>query len=63
MSRLHVCVDRNVAPFGHVIVMGLLLTWILATGAPSVMKWLVAPESLMAFFTCVLVGRGHVLCA
>ena len=47
-SRLQVCVDCNVAPSGSMMVMGLWSTCLLRTGAPSVMKWLVAPESLRA---------------
>ena len=48
MSKLQVCVDCNVAPSGSLMVMGLVSIRLLRTGAPSAMKWLVAPESLRA---------------
>ena len=60
MSRLQVCVDCSVAPSGSVIVMGFVSTLRLMTGAPCTMKWLVAPESLMA---CCSWPLGVVLAA
>lgn len=48
MSTLHVCVDLRVAPSGSVIVIGWRSSCLLMTWAPSIMKWLVAPESLSA---------------
>ena len=45
MSKLQVCVDCKVAPFGSVIVMGLVLCCLLMTWACSMMKWPVVPES------------------
>ena len=46
--RLQVYIDCRVTPSGSVIVMGFMSTAMLMTGAPCTMKWLVAPESLMA---------------
>ena len=48
MSRLHVCVDHRVNPLGSMIVIGEVASCLFQTGAPTTMKWLVAPESLMA---------------
>ena len=45
MSRLHVCVDFIVLPFGSVMVIGLVAFCILVAGAPSIRKCAVAPES------------------
>lgn len=42
------CVDRSVFPSGRVTVMGAGSGRLFSTGAVSVTKWLVAPESLMA---------------
>ncbi len=64
ISRLHVCVDCRVAPSGSVIVMGSKSTAMLMTGAPCTMKWLVAPESLIACCTgSLFVGVVCALCA
>ena len=64
ISRLHVCVDCRVAPSGSVIVMGSKSTAMLMTGAPCTMKWLVAPESLIACCTgSLFVGVVCAWCA
>ena len=64
ISRLQVCVDCRVAPSGSVIVIGSVSTMMLITGAPCTMKWLVAPESLMACCSgMLLVGVVEALCA
>ena len=54
MSRLHVWVDFNFIPFGMAIVMGRLAICLFTTGAPSMMKWLVAPESETAHSTALV---------
>ena len=46
--RVAMCVDRNVRPSGSVTVMGIGSGRLFKTGAVSVTKWLVAPESLIA---------------
>ena len=58
ISRLHVCVDCRVDPSGSMIVMGEVASFLFRTGAPSTMKWLVAPESLMAEVGSRRDGRG-----
>ena len=45
MSRLHVCVDFSFVPFGIVAVIECRAIFMLTTGAPLIMKWLVTPES------------------
>ena len=60
MSTLHVCVDCNVAPSGSVMVMGCRATCLLVTCALSMMKWLVAPESLRADAWLRMWGRRGV---
>ena len=51
MSRLHVCVDWMVRPFGIVIVIGEVVGWMLTAGAPATRKWPVVPESDKALWT------------
>ena len=46
--RLHMCVDHRVNPTGSMILMSEVASCLFWTGALSTMKWLVAPESLMA---------------
>ena len=64
MSRLHVCVDRTLSPFGSNIWMGVVANFLFTIGAPSTMKWPVAPESDMAYSTA-LVRRlvSKIMCA
>ena len=57
MSRLHVCVDLIVLPFGNVIEMGLRAILLFVTGALSTRKCPVAPESEMACSTVIVLGR------
>ena len=58
MPRSHMCVDCRVDPSGSTIVMGEVASFLFRTGAPSTMKWLVAPESLMAEVGSRRDGRG-----
>ena len=48
MSRLHMCVDCRIDPSGSMTVMGEVASCLFWTRVPSNMKWLVAPELLMA---------------
>ena len=48
MSMWQMCVDRKMDPFGSVIEMGSGSGVLLRTCAPSMIKWLLAPESLRA---------------
>ena len=54
MSKLHVCVDVMLLPFGIVMPIVLSATCKLVTGAPSTRKWSVAPESEMAYSIAIL---------
>lgn len=47
-SRVAMWVDQSVQPSGSVTVVGAGLGHLFKTGAVSVTKWLVAPESLIA---------------
>ena len=58
MSRLHVCVDLMIFPFGSVMAIGLVAGLMFTAGAPAIRKWLVAPESEIAHLT-VLVSRSR----
>ena len=49
MSKLHVCIDIVLMPFGIVMLTGLSVTCKIVTGAPSTRKWPVAPESEMVY--------------
>ena len=52
MFRLHSCVELIVSPFGQVMRTGCLVGLTFVTGASSITKWPVVPESLMA--NCLL---------
>ena len=54
ISKLHVCVDVMIFPFGIVMLIGLSATCKFVTGAPSTRKWPVAPESDMAYSIAIL---------
>ena len=54
MSKLHVCVDVMLLPFGMVTPIGLSATCKFVTGAPSTRKLPVAPESEMAYSIAIL---------
>lgn len=47
-SRAATCVDWSMPPWGKVMVMGIRSRHLLRTGAVSVTKWLVVPESQIA---------------
>ena len=49
MSRLHVCVDWIIFPFGNVIFNGEVVNFLLTKGAPCTRKFPVAPESETAY--------------
>ena len=57
MSRLHVCVDLMLFPFGSVMVIGLVAGLMFTAGEPLIKKWPIAPESDSAHFTA-LVSRS-----
>ena len=57
MSRLHVCVDLMLLPFGSVMVIGLVAGLMFTADEPLIKKWPVAPESDSAHFTA-LVSRS-----
>ena len=48
MSRLHVCVDWIIDPFGSLILSGLVAGILFVTAAPFIKKCAVAPESRIA---------------
>ena len=54
ISRLHVWVDFSFVPLGMAMVMGRVAICLFTTGAPSMMKWLVAPESETAHSTALV---------
>ena len=54
IARLHVCVECNLVPSGSVTVIGFVALRLFTTGAPSMMKWLVAPESDTAHSTALV---------
>ena len=54
MSRLQVCVDLILFPFGSKIWTGVVATFLFTIGAPSTRKWPVAPESEMAYSTALV---------
>ena len=45
ISKLQVCVDLMYSPSGSLMVVVLVITHLLVTGAPLTRNWLVAPES------------------
>jgi hypothetical protein len=49
MSRLHVCVEVRMFPWGIVICSGVMAGLMLTAGAFAVRKWAVAPVLLMAW--------------
>ena len=53
MSRLHVCVDRMLLPFGRVMVIGFVAGLIFTAGETLIKKWPVAPESDSAHLTAL----------
>ena len=57
MSRLHVCVDLMLLPFGSVMVIGLVAGLMFTASEPLIKKWPVAPEYDSAHFTA-LVSRS-----
>ena len=54
MSKFHVCVNAMILPFVMVMLIGLSDTCKFVTGAPSTRKWLVAPESEIAYSIAIL---------
>ena len=54
MSRLNVCNDVMLLPFGIVMMIGLSANCKFVTGAPSTRKLPVAPESDMAYSIAIL---------
>ena len=56
MFRLQVWVDLSFVPFGMTIVIGCfaICLFTTGTGAPSMMKWLVAPESETAHLSALV---------
>ena len=57
-SSVAICEDRSVRPSGRVTVIGNGSGRLFRTGAVSVTKWLVAPESLIATVAAAGVGTG-----
>ena len=55
MSRLHVCVDFVILPFGSEMLIGFLATCKFVTDAPSTRKWPVGPGSEMAYSTALII--------
>ena len=53
MSRVHMCMECTRAPFGRQAMMGVVVGRILVAGASVVRKWLVTPESRMAYLLMV----------
>ena len=53
MSRLHVCADRMLLPFGRVMVIGFVAGLTFNAGEPLIKKWLVAPESESAHLSAL----------
>ena len=53
-SRVQVCVDRTLSPFGRRAMRGTVAGEMLVAGASVVRKWLVAPESRIAHCLMVL---------
>jgi hypothetical protein len=53
MSRVHVFVECTRAPFGRRGMMGVVVGRILVAGVSVVRKWLVVPESRMAYLLMV----------
>ena len=51
MSRLHMCVDNMILPYGSLIAIGYLATLILTAGNPFMIKCEDAPESDSVYFT------------
>ena len=51
MSRLHVCVDLVLLPFGSVMVIGFVVGLMFNAGEPLIKKWPFAPESESPHFT------------
>ena len=49
MSKLRVCFDSMLLPFGIVMLIGFSDTCKFVIGAPSTRKWPVAPKSEMAY--------------
>ena len=47
-SRVHVCVDSTLSPFGSQATSGMVAVQMLVAGTSMVRKWLVAPESRIA---------------
>jgi hypothetical protein len=47
-SRVHVCVNCTLSPFGRRAMRGTAATTMFVAGALVVKKWLIAPESRMA---------------
>ena len=54
VSKLHVCADVMLLPFGMVMIIGLSTTCKFVTGAPPTRKWPVAPDSEMAYSIAIL---------
>jgi hypothetical protein len=58
-SRVQVCVDCTLSPFGRRGMMGTAARTMFVAGASVVKKWLVAPESRMAH--CFMVAASTLI--
>jgi hypothetical protein len=58
-SRVQVCVDCTLSPFGRWVMRGTAARTMFMAGALVVKKWLVAPESRMAH--CFMVAASTVI--
>jgi hypothetical protein len=60
-SRVQVCVDCTLSPFGRRAIRGTAAGTMFVAGASVVKKWLVTPESRMAHFFIVVASTLIVL--